>query len=74
MMKNCKRRQIALGMAWVDYKKAYNMIHACTSLVVAEMLRNGWRGGKYGFLIGRKYERVEDGNDRWGNNSWNCEY
>ena len=23
IMKNCKRRQIGLGMAWVDYKKAY---------------------------------------------------
>ena len=25
IMKNCKRRQIGLGMAWVDYKKAYDI-------------------------------------------------
>ena len=26
ILKNCKRRQTGLGMAWIDYKKAYDMI------------------------------------------------
>ena len=26
IMKNCKRRHTGLGMAWIDYKKAYDMI------------------------------------------------
>ena len=26
IMKNCKRRRTGLGMAWIDYKKAYDMV------------------------------------------------
>ena len=26
VMENCKRRKVGLSMAWIDYRKAYNMV------------------------------------------------
>ena len=59
VIRNCKRRQIWLGMAWVDYKKAYDMIpHSC---VDHQMSANVWSSREYHRVIGKKYESVENG-------------
>ena len=37
VIRNCKRRQIGLGMAWIDYKKACDMIPHSWILKCLEM-------------------------------------
>ena len=46
VIRNCKRRQTGLGKAWVEYKRAYDMI---------------WSSDEYDRLIGKKYGPVESG-------------
>ena len=58
VIRNCKRRQIGLAMAWVVYKKAYVMIpHSwiikCLQMFVAAEY--------YGKVSGKEYGSVENG-------------
>ena len=43
MTRNCKRRLTGLGMAWVDYKKAYDM---GTSFLDKKVHANVWGSRK----------------------------
>lgn len=69
ILKNCRRRKTGLGMVWVDYKNAYDMIpHLFNEYMIIECMNmfgiaenlTGVRQGKT-----KQYETMEDETDSW---------
>ena len=60
IFKNCRRRQTGLGMVWVDYKKAYDMIPSM-SWIIECMNMHVWYRRKLDGCNPKQYERRKDG-------------
>ena len=64
VIRNYKRRQIGLGMAWVDYKKAYDIIPHSSILKCMELFE---AAGNIIALLDKSMNNWERVNCKWKN-------
>ena len=67
ILKNCRRRLTNLSMAWIDYKKAYDMVpHSW----ILKMPGDGWGCQEYNLHNQQQHGELEDSTDVRRNSPW----